>query len=323
MKRYGELYGNVISPANIDLAEKRARRGKGSRPRVVRFLADRDQNLQRLHQSLADGTFRTSPYHIFEITDPKRRTIYSLPYYPDRIVQHAIMNVCEPLFAHSFTADTYASIPGRGIHLCVKRLKHALCIDPEGTRYCLKLDISKYYPSIDHAVLKAEIRRKIKDRRLLALIDGIIDSADGLPIGNLLSQMLANVYLSRFDHYVKETLKAPYYYRYVDDIVLLSDSKDKLHGWFADIQRYLADRLHLQVKPNWQVFSVDARGIDFLGYVFRHGYTLVRKRIKRNLMKRLAKGISKPSLDSYLGWLKWCNSKHLKNKIIDIYQQNT
>ncbi len=317
MKRYGNLYDTVISLDNLDLAERRVRRGKKTRRDVVRFLSDREQNLQRLHQSLLDGTFRTSEYNVFEICDPKRRTIYSLPYCPDRIVQHAIMNVCEPVFTRSFIAGTYASISGRGIHLCVKHLKHALRTDPDGTRYCLKIDISKYYPSIDHETMKAEVRRKIKDKRLLLLIDGIVDSAPGLPIGNLLSQVLANVYLSRLDHYAKEQLHVRRYYRYVDDIVVLAGSKKQLHGWLIKIRRCLEDLLHLQVKGNWQIFPVESRGIDFLGYVFRHDYTLVRKSIKARMLRRARRGqITTQSLASYRGWLKWCNGKNLYKKLI-------
>lgn len=142
----------------------------------------------------------------------KERLIHKLPYYPDRIVHHAIMNVVEPIWVGRMTADTYANIKGRGIHKCAEKLKHTLYVDPKGTFYCLQLDIKKYYPSIDHEIMKAEVRLTIKDERLLALIDEIIDSCEGLPIGNYLSQYLANLYLSRFDHRIKEVHHVRHYF---------------------------------------------------------------------------------------------------------------
>ena len=162
----------------------------------------REQNIQELHHQLMEGTFRTSPYDIFKIYTPKERDIYRLPYYPDRIVHHAVMNILEPIWCSIFTADTYSCIKGKGIHAAARKLKQYLREDPPGTRYCLKIDIRKYYPSIDHDILKQIIRRKIKDRRLLALLDEIIDSAEGVPIGNYLSQYFANLYLAYFDHWI-------------------------------------------------------------------------------------------------------------------------
>ena len=160
--------------------------------------------------------------------------------------------------------------------------------------------------------------RKIKDARALALLDEIIDSAPGLPIGNYLSQTFANIYLAAFDHYVKEVLKVKHYFRYVDDIVVLSGSKEELRRYLAQIRAQLAD-LHLTVKDNWQIFPVEVRGIDFLGFVFRHGYVLLRKRIKQRIFKalrrlrnsRLSIKARRMAVGSYIGWLKYTNSKHL------------
>ena len=153
--------------------------------------------------------------------------------------------------------------------------------------------------------------------------DEIIDSAPGLPIGNYLSQTLANVYLAYFDHYVKEQLGVRYYFRYVDDIVVLSDDKERLRSILSAMRTYLGERLHLEIKPNWQIFPVEARGLDFLGYVFRHGYVLLRKRIKRNLFgalahqRKVARNCKQIRLavGSYIGWLKYTNSKHLTNTL--------
>ena len=318
MKRYDYLFNRVCSIENLRIADHKARQGKKRSRGVHLFDRDAEGNLQRLHEMLLSGDYHTSRYTFFQVHDPKERTIARLPYYPDRIVHHAIMNVLEPIFNKLYTADTYACIKGRGSHLARRRIMTALRRDPEGTQYCLKLDIRKYYPSVDHATLKAIVRRKIKDDRLLALMDEIIDSAAGLPIGNYLSQTLANVYLAYFDHYVKEQLGVKYYFRYVDDIVILSDSKADLRSYLDAIQEALAG-LKLEVKPNWQIYPVEARGIDFLGFVFRHGYVLLRKRIKHNLFRALlhARKVCRSirqirlAVASYIGWLKYTNSNHL------------
>ena len=230
-------------------------------------------------------------------------------------MHHAIMNIMEPLFVSTFTTDTYSCIKQRGIHAAARAIKRALKDEP-ATRYCLKLDIKKFYPSIDHAILKRLIRRKFKDPDLLNLLDEIIDSAEGLPIGNYLSQYLANFYLTGFDHWLKEVMKVRHYFRYADDIVILSASKPQLHELLAEIRRYLMDNLHLMVKGNYQVFPVAARGIDFVGYVFYHSHTRLRKSIKQRFAKAISRGSNKQSIASYLGWAKHCDSKHLIHKLI-------
>lgn len=303
---------------NLRLADEKARKGKKHSRGVRLFDRNREKNLEKLRDLLLSGDYHTSRYTFFQVRDPKERTIARLPYYPDRIVHHAIMNIVEPIFTRLYTADTYACIKGRGGHKARHKIMEALRKDPEGTKYCLKLDIRKYYPSVDHEVLKAILRRKIKDVRLLALLGEIIDSAPGLPIGNYLSQTLANVYLAYFDHYMKETPGVRYYFRYVDDIVILGGEKPVLHGMLSRIRKFLAD-LALQVKDNWQVFPIEARGLDFLGYVFRHGYVRLRKRIKVRLFRRLAhlrkilhnRKDYRLAIGSYCGWLKYTNSNNL------------
>ena len=204
MKRYGNLYDKIISMDNLVLAEKHARKGKTRSHGVKLFDRDPKGKLEALRKMLADGTFQTSPYSTFKVYEPKERVIYRLPYYPDRIVHHAVMNVTGDIWTKVFTNDQYSCIKGRGIHLCADRIKKALKEDPEGTKYCLQTDIVKFYPSINHERLKAIIRKKIKDARLLALLDGIIDSTDGVPIGNYLSQYFANLYIAYMLHEIKE-----------------------------------------------------------------------------------------------------------------------
>jgi retron-type reverse transcriptase len=224
------------------------------------------------------------------------------------------MNVLEPIFVNTFTADTYSCIKKRGIHKLLRNIKNDLK-DTEGTTYCLKLDIKKFYPSVDHNVLKALLQRKFKDQNLLWLLDEIIESAPGLPIGNYLSQYLANFYLSYFDHWIKEDKGMKYYYRYADDIVILSSDKAKLHALLLDIKVYLAE-LKLEVKQNHQVFPVE-EGIDYAGYVIRHKYVKIRKSIKQNFARKLSRNPDHPSRSSYLGWLSHCNAKHLTKKILN------
>lgn len=224
------------------------------------------------------------------------------------------MNVLEPIFVGTFTADTYSCIKKRGIHALANKLKHDLQ-DTEGTRYCLKLDIKKFYPSVDHGMLKVLLRRKFKDADLLWLLDEIIDSAPGLPIGNYLSQYLANFYLSYFDHWIKEEKHVRYYYRYADDIVIIDNDKAKLHTLLDDIKIYL-EELKLQVKGNHQVFPVEARGIDYVGYVFYHTHVRLRKQIKKNFARKIHRNPKHAGTPSYLGWLKHCNAKHLTKKLL-------
>lgn len=306
---------------NLQLADKIARRGKAKQPGVIEHSKVAEANLLALQQMLQQKTYTTSQYIIFKVYEPKEREVYRLPFFPDRICHHAVMNILEPIFKATYTADTYSCIKGRGIHAAVRNVKRALK-DVAGTPYCLKLDIKKFYPSVDHTILKQLLRRKFKDADLLWLLDEIIDSADGLPIGNYLSQYLANFYLTYFDHWIKEQRRVKYYFRYADDIVILSDCKPYLHQLLADIRDYLAIELNLVVKDNYQVFPVAARSIDFVGYRFYHTHTLLRKSIKKNFARMLARRRRKASIASYCGWAKHCNSRHLLKALLPHDQNN-
>lgn len=323
MKRVNNLYPLIYDIDNIELADKKARKCKEKRYGVARHDRNHHKENVDLSNRLKDRTYRTSDYSNYKIYEPKERTISRLPYYPDRIVHHAIMNIMEPIWVKIFTSDTYSCIKNRGIHALVKKLRRDLDQDPEGTKYCLKMDIRKFYPSLNHDILKAIIRKKIKDKDLLWLLDEIIDSAEGVPIGNYLSQFFANLYMAYFDHWVKEELKVKYYYRYADDIVLLSNSKDQLRNWLLAIKVYLTNMLKLELKDNYQIYPVDSRGIDFVGYKLYHTHTLLRKSIKAKMFKLVRKYKEgkitledlKQRMASYFGWLKYCDSKNLLKKI--------
>ena len=315
MKRIGNLYPKIYSIENIELADAIARKGKSKQPGVIHHDLNHEANINKLHEMLKNKTYKTSEYTTFTIFEPKERLIFRLPYFPDRITHHAVMNVMESIFVSTFTADTYSCIKGKGIHSAANAVKRALN-DVDNTQYCLKLDIRKFYPSIDHSILKQLLRKKIKDNDLLWLLDEIIDSTDGLPIGNYLSQYFANFYLTYFDHWIKEIMRVKYYFRYADDLVILSDNKPYLHNLLSDIRQYLGDNLKLKIKQNYQIFPVDARGIDFVGYVFFHTHTLLRKRIKKNFARMLKNHRNDKSIASYNGWTLHCNSKNLMKKLV-------
>jgi RNA-directed DNA polymerase len=315
MKRIGNLYSQIISPENLEASELNARKGKANQYGVQQFDKNKDYNLQMLHEILKLKTFKTSQYTTFKVYEPKERLVFKLPYFPDRIAHHAIMNILELHFSKWFTNDTYSSIKGKGIHNAANNLKIALQ-DTENTTYCMKLDIVKFYPNVNHDILKALLRKKFKDNDLIWLLDEIIDSASGLPIGNYLSQYFANFYLTYFDHWIKEQKQIKHYFRYADDIVILSNNKPHLHEILSDIKEYLNNNLKLQVKDNYQVFPVEARGIDFVGYKFYHTHTLLRKSIKKRFAKAVSKTKNKATIVAYNGWAKHCNSKHLLKKLL-------
>ena len=315
MKRIGNLYQKIISIENLKASELKARKGKSKQYGIKVFDRNAEKYIVELQKMLFEKKYETSEYTTFKVFEPKERLVFRLPYFPDRITHHAIMNVLESTFNKLFTADTYSCIKGRGIHKAANNLKKALK-DQYNTTYCLKLDIVKFYPNVDHEILKELLRRKFKDQDLLWLLDEIIESADGLPIGNYLSQYFANYYLTYFDHWIKETKQMKYYFRYADDIVILSNNKSELHQLLFEIKQYLNDNLKLQVKNNYQVFPVKARGIDFVGYVFYHTHTRLRKSIKKRFAKAVSKSKDKAKIAAYNGWAKHCNSKNLMKKLL-------
>lgn len=338
MKRVSGLWQRVIDPDNLRLADEKARRGKLKSYGVRVHDRNREANIIRLHEALLTKTFKTSPYTVFTIYEPKERIIFRLPYYPDRIVHHAIMNILEPIFVKVFTHNTYSCIKKRGIEGCARATEKAIASFDGQPLYCLKIDIRKFYPSIDHEVLKGLVRRVIKDADLLWLMDGIIDSAQGLPIGNYLSQYLANLCLAFFMHWVNEVLPLLIGARivsleYADDIVFLSDDKEALHRALPLIREYLSERLHLTVKGNWQVFPIadnrydrSGRALDYVGYKFYRHQKLMRKCIKKNFCRavaRLNRQEPVPSFEAYrqaiapwLGWAKHSDSRNLLRTII-------
>ncbi len=323
MKRIGNLFGEVVAFENLHRAFRLAARGKRRQPDVIRYRYGLEGNLLALRETLLAGGYAFGPYRSFAIRDPKPRRIVAAPF-EDRIVHHAMCNLLAPVFEPTFVADTYACIEGRGTHAAVFRLQHFL--RRPGAAFALQCDIRKYFQSVDHAILKALVRRKVKDRRLLALVDAVVDSAPGdpsfgpgkgLPIGNLTSQLFANVYLSPLDHFVKEDLRVKGYVRYVDDFVLVGGDKRGLREAKAAISRFLAERLALGLhEDKSQVFPA-RRGVTFLGYrvwpyrLRMRTSTMVRMRRREKEVRAqywngdITAEDYRQTVSSLLGYLKW------------------
>ena len=328
MKRYGNLFKQIYDINNLEYAYSKAKKGKGWYNDVVEFDKNKEENLSQLRNTLITNSYKTSEYEIFEKRcGNKIREIYKLPFYPDRICQWAIILIIEPYFIKHFTKDTYSAIPNRGIHLALKRAKKELKHDYDNMTYCLKIDINKYYPNINHDVLKFKLSKLFKDKQLLNLLYEIIDSYPsevGIPIGNYTSQYFGNFYLSEFDHWIKEEKRVKHYFRYMDDMIFFSNSKEELHQLRKEIAEYLDINLKLKLKSNWQVFNTEIRGVDFVGYVIRKDYVLIRKSIKENMKLKL-KNINKENitesdicmLNSYNGWLKHANTTNLRKTYLD------
>ena len=328
MKRYGNLYEQIIDPGNITLANQNAKKGKGHYTEVRMVEGNRDYYLGLVQKMLAEKTFHTAPYRKKTVFDSgKLREIYKLPYFPDRIVHHAMMNILQPIWDKTFIYDCYSAVPGKGIHAGLARL-HRFMKDKENTRYCLKFDIHHYYPSVRHDILLSILERTIKCGDTLWLLEDIVRSAGGstnIPIGNYLSQYFANIYMNQFDHWLKEDKGLKYYIRYSDDGVILHESKERLHELLDEIREYLGT-LSLEFNPKTQIFPVEKRGVDFLGYRSFRGYTLLRK----SSVKRLKEKIKLIETDyehlnpifvvssvmSYMGWIKHCNGHNLITKYI-------
>lgn len=312
MKRYGNLFNSICDIENIKLAHKNARKKKTHYKEVKQVDSDVDYYCNQIRQMLIDKTFVNSPYEIFTKKDKgKTREIYKLPYFPDRIIHHAIVQVVERIWKNTLITDTYQSIKGRGLHKAIKKIKYRLHTSDEPLYY-LKLDIKKYYPSINNNKLKETIRNKIKCKDTLWLLDIIIDSTVGVPIGNYLSQYFGNLYVSKIDHEMKETYRLKDYYRYCDDIVAIHRNKSVLHKVKSTV-RYRLQDLDLELKTSYCVRPID-EGLDFLGVVMYNKHTLIRKKIKLNYALRLREEYNLRVIASYNGWLLMCNSYNLRNK---------
>jgi retron-type reverse transcriptase len=285
MKRVGYLYGQIADPDNLRLAFTKALRGKRDREEVRNFIERLDENLARLRHELLTENVVIGPYHFFQVFDPKERLICAASF-RERVLHHAMMNLCEPVLERYSIENSFACRKGKGGQKALKKAQD----------YCgryawyLKLDIRRYFDSIDHAVLLARLGRLFKDRALMRLFERLLASyatapGKGLPIGNLVSQHLANFFLGRLDHWLKQEKKVPGYLRYMDDFVLFADDKAILLQWLEELEDFLHREMHLALHPRRQLNRSD-NGLPFLGMrVFAHHIRLAPRSRRRFIEK--------------------------------------
>jgi RNA-directed DNA polymerase len=349
MKRIGHLFDNVCAADNLYSAYRKARKGKRNRPDVVKFELNLETELQDLREALINQTYTPGPFKHFTIYERKARLISVAPF-RDRVLHHAIMNELEPVLDKRLVHDCYACRVGKGVHKAIDRYQHY------ANRYAyeLKLDVQKFFPSIDHHVLKNILRRRLKDPRLLALLAQIVDHAPedivasplvyfagddlltpiqrprGLPIGNLTSQVFANVYLDDLDHWVKEVLQVDGYIRYMDDLFLFGDDKTQLWAVRSAIDEKLASlRLRLRGGKT-QLFQTNER-LDVLGVTASrqrrwlrndNGHRFIRR--YKNMLRKIRTGLYdrnhvRASIQSWIGHACHGETNGLRIKIFNQY----
>lgn len=285
MKRQGNLKERIIDLDNVASAAHKAFRGKRGKKEVKEFTANFNENISKLRDEIENGDVTIGKYHYFNIYDPKERVICAASL-DERILHHSIMNVCHSRFDKAMISDTYATRPGKGVYAALDRAKVAM----GKYEYYAKLDVRKYYDSVDHDVLKSIICRLFKEQWLLSLLFRIIDSYSvapnkGIPIGNLTSQYFANLYLSGLDHYMKEECKTPVYIRYMDDVLFFSDDRKTLQAMIKAFLLYSSDELKLNVKQPQS--GRCCAGCSFLGYKVMPGYLLLNGNSKKRFRRKL------------------------------------
>jgi RNA-directed DNA polymerase len=287
MKRTGNLFPQILDRDNLRLAAYKAAKGKRDRRETQRFLHNLDRRLAEMARQLRAGTFPLGRYHQFVIHDPKERII-TAPCFAERVLHHAIMNICEPVFERWLIADTYACRAGKGRVLAVQRARQFA----GRSGYFLKLDIRKYFDSLPHAGLLDRLQRRFKDRALLTLFEGILTTfrgaqGRGVPIGSLTSQHFANFYLGWFDRFIKEKLRIRGYVRYMDDMALWDNDPATLKRALSASEAFITEELGLEFKPT-PYLNRTTHGMDFLGCrVFRRHVVLTRRsriRFRRRLL---------------------------------------
>ncbi|MGG3958432.1 reverse transcriptase domain-containing protein [Bhargavaea massiliensis] len=348
MKRLGNLYEQIIDYENLWKAYLNARKNKRFRGDVLEFTHNVEENLIQLQNELIHKTYKVGRYREFYVYEPKKRLIMALPF-RDRVVQWAIYRVIEPLFDRQFIKDSYACRKGKGVQAAADRLQYWMRkLDRSYENpYYLKLDISKYFYRIDHDVLISILRRKIKDEDLMWLLETIIHSEDtkfgvplgdhnleqeridglGMPIGNLTSQLFANLYLNELDQYAKHELHLRCFIRYMDDIIVLHESKQELQKILEEIDIFLRSELRLQLNNKTSIRPIST-GIEFVGYRIWPTHRKLKKKTAKKMKRRLrylkkayARGeVSadevRSTLMSYLGYMKHADCYKLKKKIL-------
>ena len=299
-------------------------RGKHGKPDVQAFERDLADNLLALHDDLAGLTYRHGQYQRFSICDPKPRIIHKASV-RDRLVHHAVHRVLYPIFDRLFIADAFSCRIGKGTHRALDRFRRAawkVSRNHTRTRWVLKCDIRKFFASVDHRILLGILEKAVSDAKTTALLRNIVESFStdgrlgaGLPLGNLTSQLFANVCMNEFDRFVKHRLKVWQYVRYADDFVLLSASRDRLFNLLSPIMAFLRDELRLDLHPDKVFLKTFASGVDFLGWVHFADHRIMRPATRRRMVRRVRRHPSEGTLQSYLGLMKHGNARRLEGEI--------
>ena len=323
--KFTNTYQYIISIDNLLSAWQEFVRGKRSRKDVQEFELRLMDNILALHSDLINKVYQHSAYHAFNIADPKPRNIHKASV-RDRLLHHALYRVLYPFYDGLFITDSYSCRRDKGTHKALNKFRDfAYTVSQNHTRTCwvLKCDIKKFFASIDHSILKKVLYARIVDQDIHWLLDKIIDSfhsthlGKGLPLGNLTSQLLVNVYMNEFDQFVKHSLKAKYYIRYADDFVFLSHDKYSLEVLLDEVEKFLNSSLCLQLHPKKVFIKTIASGVDFLGWVHFSDHRILRTVTKRRIFnsEKLQSG-NPATIQSYLGLLCHGNTCELIHQIL-------
>lgn len=325
----------MVSLENLCLAWNEFVRGKRGKPDVQEFERNLSDNLLVLHDELACFAYRHGPYERFTIADPKPRIIHKASV-RDRLVHHAVYHVLYQFFDRGFIADSFSCRFGKGTHKALSRFRRmAWKVSRNHTRTCwvLKCDIRKFFASINHGILLAVLEKKISDGRIMALLRNIVESFStdgrpgvGLPLGNLTSQLFANVYMNEFDQFMKHRLKARRYIRYADDFAVLSEGRGFLEGILPEMDWFLWEMLRLEMHPDKVFIKTIASGVDFLGWVHFPDHRVMRAATKRRMFRRLEEHPTNDTFALYAGLMKHGNTVQLRDEmqnLLWLYQDDS
>lgn len=341
MKMYNNIFENIVSPECLFLAWTNFVKDKKNKPDVMRFGWKLEENVFQLSRELKHQQYKHGKYTSFYVTDPKQRHIHKAEV-RDRVLHHAVVSILTPIFEPTFISNSFSCQQGKGTHkgvLAVERMARKVSKNSTRPCYALKCDVKKFFDSVNHNVLLGILSKRVKDENVMWLMHEIVGSfissysnlfeKRGIPIGNLTSQLFANIYMNEFDQFVKQKLKIKYYARYTDDFIILSDNFDYLENLLKPISRFLIDELKIEPHPKKTSIRKFNQGIDFLGYIiFPHHRLLrtrTRKRIERGLHRRLLQyndcQLERESLEqllnSYWGVFCHCNAYIVSEKLIN------
>lgn len=314
------MFDKIISLENLFDAWTEFKKEKSNKNDVTEFEVNLEDHVFALHEDLKNGIYKHGGYFSFFVHDPKRRHIHKASV-RDRLLHHAVHRVIEPIWNKVFIFDSWSSRKTKGIHAAVRRLQDlALRLSHNYTRtlWILKLDVTKFFASIDHKILLSILSKRTDDNRVINLFQEIVESFNpGLPLGNLTSQLFANVYLNELDQFIKHELKIKGYVRYADDFVLMHENRELLIDCRWKIERFLQERLLLKIHPKKLILKTYASGIDYLGYVSFPHHRVIRTKTKRRMFRR----INKKNLPSYSGILKHCRSRNLNKALLKAVEE--